>query len=175
MSWLMIPWQLGVQQNAAMYSNAHAWMQTFDCCCKMNQRLKARTKLCLTIRTIRTIILQWWAQQEALQIPIRHKLVQHNHTGSAILKTWPSSTDQQASVEANACGYCTAELNYLAQCVSKLQTLVCWQRCLAAHASDGQVSSCTWNRSTILNPYEGKQQQTASVVGAKADDNKHWW
>jgi len=24
---------LGVQQNAAMYSNAHAWMQTFDCCC----------------------------------------------------------------------------------------------------------------------------------------------
>ncbi len=29
----MIPWQLGVQQNAAMYSNAHAWMQTFDCCC----------------------------------------------------------------------------------------------------------------------------------------------
>jgi len=25
---------LGVQQNAAMYSNAHAWMQTFDCCCK---------------------------------------------------------------------------------------------------------------------------------------------
>ena len=29
----MIPWQLGVQQNGAMYSNAHAWMQTFDCCC----------------------------------------------------------------------------------------------------------------------------------------------
>ncbi len=29
----MIPWQLGVQQNAAMYSHAHAWMQTFDCCC----------------------------------------------------------------------------------------------------------------------------------------------
>ena len=29
----MIPWQLGVQQNAAMYSNAHAWMQTFDYCC----------------------------------------------------------------------------------------------------------------------------------------------
>ena len=30
----MIPWQLGVQQNAAMYSHAHAWMQTFDCCCR---------------------------------------------------------------------------------------------------------------------------------------------
>ena len=35
MSWLMIPWQLGVQQNAAMYSNAHVCMQTFDCCCTM--------------------------------------------------------------------------------------------------------------------------------------------
>jgi len=22
-----------MQGNAAMYSNAHVWMQTFDCCC----------------------------------------------------------------------------------------------------------------------------------------------
>ncbi len=29
----MIPWQLGMQGNAAMYSNAHVWMQTFDSCC----------------------------------------------------------------------------------------------------------------------------------------------
>jgi len=29
-----------VQQNAAMYSNAHVWMQTFDCCCTaMGQNL----------------------------------------------------------------------------------------------------------------------------------------
>ena len=33
MSWLMIPRQLGMQRNAAMYSNANVWMQTFDCCC----------------------------------------------------------------------------------------------------------------------------------------------
>ncbi len=29
----MIPRQLGMQRNAAMYSNANVWMQTFDCCC----------------------------------------------------------------------------------------------------------------------------------------------
>ncbi len=29
----MTPWQLGMQGNAAMYSNAHVWMQTFDSCC----------------------------------------------------------------------------------------------------------------------------------------------
>jgi len=32
---------LGVQQNAAMYSNAHAWMQTFDCCCKMQDHAES--------------------------------------------------------------------------------------------------------------------------------------
>jgi len=30
----MIPRQLGMQGNAAMYSNANFWMQTFDYCCK---------------------------------------------------------------------------------------------------------------------------------------------
>jgi len=35
----MIPWQLGVQQNAAMYSNAHAWMQTFDSCCVLRSSM----------------------------------------------------------------------------------------------------------------------------------------
>ena len=29
----MIPRQLGMQGNAAMYSNANVWMQTFHCCC----------------------------------------------------------------------------------------------------------------------------------------------
>ncbi len=29
----MIPRQLGMQGNAAVYSNANVWMQTFDCCC----------------------------------------------------------------------------------------------------------------------------------------------
>ena len=29
----MIPRQLGMQGNAAMYRNADVWMQTFDCCC----------------------------------------------------------------------------------------------------------------------------------------------
>ncbi len=31
----MTPWQLGMLGNAAMYSNAHVWMQTFDCCCSV--------------------------------------------------------------------------------------------------------------------------------------------
>ena len=35
----MIPWQLGMQGNAAMYSNARVWMQTFDCCCTNVQSL----------------------------------------------------------------------------------------------------------------------------------------
>ncbi len=34
----MIPWQLGMQGNAAMYSNAHVWMQTFDCCCREHKQ-----------------------------------------------------------------------------------------------------------------------------------------
>ena len=34
MTRLMTPWQLGMQANAAMYSNAIYWMQAFDCCCK---------------------------------------------------------------------------------------------------------------------------------------------
>ncbi len=36
----MIPWQLGMQGNAAMYSNAHVWMQTFDSCCTCCVRSK---------------------------------------------------------------------------------------------------------------------------------------
>ena len=31
----MVPRQLGMQRNAAMYSNAKVWMQTFDCCCML--------------------------------------------------------------------------------------------------------------------------------------------
>ncbi len=39
----MIPWQLGMQGNAAMYSNAHVWMQTFDSCCMCTKQLQQST------------------------------------------------------------------------------------------------------------------------------------
>ncbi len=35
----MTPGQLGMQGIAAMYSNAHVWMQAFDCCCNAVQQL----------------------------------------------------------------------------------------------------------------------------------------
>lgn len=33
----MMSKQLGMQENAAMYSNANVWLQTFDCCCIPDQ------------------------------------------------------------------------------------------------------------------------------------------
>ncbi len=35
----MIPRQLGMQGNDAMYSNAKVWMQTFDCCCTLQFKI----------------------------------------------------------------------------------------------------------------------------------------
>ncbi len=45
----MIPGQLGMQGNAAMYSKAHVWMQTFDCCCTQQRTVDDVTLIYIEI------------------------------------------------------------------------------------------------------------------------------